>query len=81
MPAEPTGADGAWGHYADLLHDGQLATFGFRVLVSVGADGEMHVENDSEGDVPAYVAIGAVLASTFERFHDHLHDHMEDTGG
>lgn len=64
-----------WVGFADMLDPGDLPTFGFRVLVRIGSDGEMHLNYDRTGTkIHAYTMVGAVMGALFEEFHDHMHD-------
>ena len=60
--------------FADMLEAGDVPTFGFRVLVRIGDDGEMHTDHGFVGEkVQGYLLLGAVIGAAIETFHDHLH--------
>lgn len=64
-----------WEPFADLIEPGDLPTFGFRVLVRIGAEGEINLDHAWAGEkVPGYLMVGAVMGAVIERFHDHLHE-------
>lgn len=63
-----------WAPYADLLEGGDLPTFGYRCIVRIGDDGEMHLDYAWAGErVQGYLMLGAVIGSAIEMFHVHLH--------
>lgn len=68
-----------WAPFADMLEADDVPTFGYRCLVRIGDDGEMHLDFAHEGDkVQGYLMLGAVMGSAFELFHLHLHEHGDD---
>jgi hypothetical protein len=63
-----------WAPFADLLEGGDLPAFGYRCIVRIGDDGEMHLDYAWSGDkVQGYLMLGAVMGSALEMFHEHLH--------
>lgn len=67
-----------WTPFADMLEPDDLPTFGFRCVVRIGPDGEMHLDHAYEGEkVQGYLMVGAVMGSVIELFHEHLHEHGE----
>lgn len=68
-----------WEGFDDLIEPGDVPTFGFRVLVRIGDDGEMHLDHAFTGEkVQAYTLIGAVMGALMETFHDHMHEDTHD---
>jgi hypothetical protein len=64
-----------WDRFDDLLEQGEMPVFGFRVLVRIAADGTEHVDFAWTGDeVRNYLAVGALEAAKIELFHRGLHE-------
>lgn len=69
-----------WTPFTDMLEAGDVPAFGYRCVVRIGDDGEMHLDWSWAGDkVQGYLMFGAVVGSAFELFHQHLHEHDDDS--
>jgi hypothetical protein len=61
--------------YGDLVPEGAMAIFGFRVVSYFDVDGSPGMSWERTGEqVTAGRALGDIIGAAFEMFHRHLHD-------
>lgn len=68
-------------HYEDLIDDGEMLMYGFRLIVVVGEDGVSLPMWKVDGVVAAAALIGQLECAKFELYHRHMiENNLHDVG-